>query len=114
MESRTSSLVCCRGSWDGEPEAVGLELYLEGLDLVGKQSMILRLEPNQLTGVTLSGSCKLLVAIDSAGLSHVLDTFCILASMSVASFTNGSSSSTYPLNIPITPHPILSPLLVSL
>ena len=37
----------------------------------------------QLTGVTLSGSDKLLVAIDIVGLSHVLDTLSTLASMTM-------------------------------
>ena len=81
MESRISSLTCCYGSLDGEIEAVGLGLYLVGLDLIGKQSMILRMEPNQLTGVKLSGSYKLFIAIDNVGPSHVLHTLFTLASM---------------------------------
>lgn len=83
MKRRISSLTCCYGSLDGETEAVGLGLYLVELDLIGKQSMILRLDPNQLTGVKFSGSYKLFVAMDTVGLSHVLDTLSTLASMTV-------------------------------
>lgn len=83
MERRISSLTCCYCSLDGETEAVGLGLYLIELDLIGKQSKILRLDPNQWTGVKLSGSYKLFVAIDTVGLYHVLDTLSTLASMTM-------------------------------
>lgn len=63
---------------------MGLGLYLEGLVLMGRQSVIPRPEPNQLAGMaelTLSGSFNVLMAIDTVDLSQALNTLCTLVSI---------------------------------
>lgn len=63
---------------------MGLGLYLEGLVLMGRQSVIPRPEPNQLAGMaelTLSGSFNVLMAIDTVDRSQALNTLCTLVSI---------------------------------
>lgn len=63
---RAGQAQCC-SSVGKETEARSLELYLEGLGWMGRQSVIPRPDPTPfigVTGETLPGSHNLLVAVD--------------------------------------------------
>ena len=111
MESETGSVSYHYGSLNEKIEAMDLGVCLKGPALMGKQLMILRPKPNQLTGMTeliQDRRFKLLMAIYTVDLSEALD---ILFSpwcpwFYVPGFANGSLSSTCPSSIALTQHSI--------
>lgn len=75
MTNETDSVSYHYGSLDEKTEAIDLGVYLKGPALMGKQLMILRPEPNQLTEMTElthDGRFKLLMGIYAVDFSQAL------------------------------------------